>query len=170
MTGKALGVEAYDLVKRELPTPVPQWNILNQWGFAFTQVPLWWWIDQAQWHAVSATSTVPGLSATATATPVEIVFDPGDGTGPHTCPGPGVVFNARLKFAEQSTPCVYVYHHSSALAPNGRSFISSMSVRWTVSWTATDGDGGPLGDLVSSTGPRPMEVAEQQIVLLPEQH
>jgi hypothetical protein len=168
ITGADAAPGALAAVEKLLPKPAPAMVPPNvdAHGFAYAQVPLWWWLPAAQWHPVSATATVSNgpqtLSATATATPTVIEFDAGDGTGAMSCPGPGVPFNPALALAAQSTPCQYTYHDSSSLSPTG-TWPASWSIAWTVTWQASDGTGGALAPLHTTTT-RALAVAEDQSV------
>lgn len=170
ITGAAALPGALAGVQRLLPAPtpimVPPKN--DPHGFAYTQVPLWWWLPKSQWQPVSATATATNgpdtVSATTTATPSTVHFSAGDGTGSVDCPGPGVAFDDSLSLAAQSTPCQYTYHDSSSLSPNG-TWPASWSIVWTVTWTASDGTGGTLAPLQSTTT-RALSVAEDQSVVV----
>jgi hypothetical protein len=170
ITGAAAVPGALAGVEKLLPKPAP--NLVppdvDPHGFAYTQVPLWWWLPAAQWHPVSATASATNgpdtVSATATATPTVIDFNAGDGVGAASCPGPGVAFNAALSLAAQSTPCAYTYHDSSSLSPGG-TWPASWSIVWTVTWAASDGTGGALAPLESTTT-RALAVAEDQSVVV----
>ncbi len=104
----------------------------------------WLWIDPAQWSSLSATAEVPGLSATVTATPSRSEWSFGDGTDPLVC-GAGVPYDQARPAASQSTDCSHTFERASSSAPDGV-FHVSVTVYWTVAWTATDGSGGVLPD------------------------
>jgi len=169
ITGAAAVPGAVADVQRLLPLPnpimVPPKN--DPHGFAYTQVPLWWWLPANQWQPVSATATATNgpdtVSATATATPSTIQFTAGDGIGSVDCAGPGVPFNDSLSLTAQSTDCQYTYHDSSSLSPAG-TWPATWSIVWTVSWTASDGTAGTLAPLQSTTT-RALAVAEDQSVV-----
>jgi hypothetical protein len=170
ITGAAAAPAAVASVEKLLPKPAPVLvpPDVDEHGFAYVQVPLWWWLPAGQWHPVSATATVSNgpqtVSATATATPTAIDFAAGDGAGAVSCPGPGVPFNAALPLAAQSTPCQYTYRDSSSLSPTG-TWPASWSIVWTVTWQASDGTGGALAPLRSTTT-RQVAVAEDQSVVV----
>jgi hypothetical protein len=169
ITGAAAVPGAVADVQRLLPIPnpimVPPKN--DPHGFAYTQVPLWWWLPPSQWQPVSATATASNgpdtVSATVTATPSTINFTAGDGIGSVDCAGPGTPFNDSLTLAAQSTACQYTYHDSSSLSPAG-TWPASWSIVWTATWTASDGTGGTLAPLQSTTT-RALAVAEDQSVV-----
>ena len=170
ITGAAALPGALAGVERLLPAPdplmVPPDN--DPRGFAYTQVPLWWWLPASEWHPVSATATASNgpkkVSTTTTATPSMVEFNAGDGVGAVDCPGPGVPFDNSLSLAAQSTPCQYTYRQSSSLSPSG-TFAASWTIVWTVTWHASDGTGGVLAPLDTTTT-RAVPVAEDQSVVV----
>ena len=79
------------------------------------------------------------MSATVTATPTRLVFDPGDGAAPVSCAGPGRPWTE----ADGNDPptgggCAYVYR---AVTPDGP-LTATTSVEWSVVWTSNTGAGG----------------------------
>ncbi len=116
----------------------------------------WLWIDPSLWHAESVTASAGGVSATATAVPVALSFGTGDGGG-LTCFGPGVAYDPKLPAHDQSTDCSYTWRESSAGQPsadgnpNDGTFTLTATVTWAVSWTGSDGTGGTLAPLSTST-------------------
>jgi hypothetical protein len=120
-----------------------------QGGLPYTVVNLWtwFWTDPAVWADLSTTVSLQGVSATATAVPVALVFDPGDGGPAVSCPGPGRPWEV----ADGNDPpsrggCGYRY---VAVTPDGP-LTSTVSIRWAVSWTGTGGVGGDLGEVTTS--------------------
>lgn len=114
----------------------------------------WIWVDAALWNPVSTTAWVPTpegpLQVTTTATPVGIVFDPGDGflgTGPVRCTGRGLTWRAAFGDALPS-PCMYTYRRSSSAAPGG-AFRASLAVVWEVTYASNRGERGSLGTVQS---------------------
>lgn len=170
ITGAAATPGAAADVQKLLPKPapimVPPKN--DRHGFAYTQVPLWWWLPAGQWQPLSATATATNgpntVSATATATPSDIRFDAGDGVGSVDCAGPGVPFDDSLSLKAQTTDCQYTYRQSSSLSPDG-TWPASWTVVWHVTWTASDGTSGTLAPLQSTTT-RALSVAEDQSVVV----
>jgi hypothetical protein len=71
-------------------------------------VPTWIWLGSESWGRRSATASVPGMSVTATATPVRLVVSTGDGAGV-TCTGPGMSWTAGSGAACSSPTCGYTY-------------------------------------------------------------
>jgi hypothetical protein len=170
ITGAAVAPGALAELQKLLPKPdpimVPPKN--DKHGFAYVQVPLWWWLPAGQWNVVSATATATNgpdtISITTTAVPHVMHFDAGDGVGAVDCAGPGVPFDDARTLAAQSTDCQYVYEHSSSLSPDG-TWAASWSIVWDVAWVASDGTSGTLAPLRSTTT-RALAVAEDQSVLV----
>jgi hypothetical protein len=144
----------FDEVRDRLPKPRGVFSpSLEGPGLqAVVNVPLWFAVPANQWKPVQATASRPGLSATVTATPVQLVFTPGGGKGAATCTGPGLQWSPEM--AEPASPpaCSYVYRDASTVAPNGRTWSGQLTMRWQVRWAATNGESGDLGTLETATG------------------
>jgi hypothetical protein len=124
----------YPAVRTSPDTAVPQ----------YVGVASWLWIDPAQWKPMSATASIPGLSATVTATPLRSEWDVGDGSEPVVC-GAGTPYDQSRPAAEQRTDCSHVFERASSTAADGV-FHASVTVWWSVTWQATDGAAGALPD------------------------
>ena len=108
-------------------------------GLPYTWVQLWTYVWAGEWQSYARTVELRGVSATVTATPTALVFDPGDGAAPVTCEGPGRPWTP----ADGSDPpsrggCGYMYR---AVTPNGP-LTATTSIRWSVAWTSNVGAGG----------------------------
>jgi len=124
-------------------------------------VSTWLWINPAAWQSRSATAAAGPVSATATATPVEVVWNMGDGNQ-ITCAGPGTPYSSSDPNA--STNCSYTWTQSSAGQPNG-AFTISATVHWQVAWTASGAPGGgSLGQVAGAAAQVAVRVAESQAV------
>jgi hypothetical protein len=124
-------------------------------------VSTWLWLNPAAWHQQTATAAAGPVSATATATPVEVVWSMGDGHQV-TCAGPGTPYDSSNPNA--TTDCSYTWTQSSAGQPGGAYQVTA-TVYWQVAWTATGAPGG--GNLGQVPGPAagvPVRVAESQAV------
>jgi hypothetical protein len=121
-------------------------------GEPFTYVNLWtwFWTDPATWRTRSATASTGGASATVTVSPVELRFDPGDGSVAVSCAGPGRAWAADDGNDPPSHGgCGFRY-----LAATDAPVTSVQSIRWSVTWRASDGTSGTLPDLTTSrSGP-----------------
>ncbi len=126
-------------------------------------LPTWVWVPAALWHPLSATATVPGESATATATPTSVTWSFGDGTT-LVCDGPGTPYAAGGNPAASSPTCGHTYTTSSASEPGG-AFPVAATVAWTVTWTG-GGQTGTLPALVT-TAHAAFRVAEGEAIDVP---
>jgi hypothetical protein len=119
-------------------------------------VKTWLWVDPADWVDQSATASIVGLSATVTARPSKVIWKMGDGTTV-TCNGPGTPYNNSRPDNEQSSDCSHIYQHDGI-------YTVLATIVWTVSWTATNGQGGVLANVQRSTQ-FPLTVEQRQAVI-----
>jgi hypothetical protein len=120
-------------------------------------VPTWLWLDGSSWGARSATASVPGLSVTATATPVSVAWSTGDNTTV-TCQGAGTPWSGGDPMAE-SPDCGHTYtRHSGA---------GVFTVRATITWNVTWVGGGTSGTepALTSTATADIRVAQSPTVI-----
>jgi hypothetical protein len=134
---------------------------VNPAGDQLVQLPTWLSLDPASWRPQSATATVPGVSVTATATPVQAVWSMGNGDSV-LCRGPGTQWRPGTDPTAASPDCGYTYRHSSAAAAGG-AFTVSVTVSWNVTWAGA-GQGGTVAGL-TTTGAVQVRVAESQAVI-----
>jgi hypothetical protein len=123
-------------------------------------VPTWFWLDGNRWVPVSATASVPGESAAATATPMSVTWTLGDGSTV-VCRGPGRPYVAGGDPSAPSPDCGHTYTRSSAGQPGG-AFVLSATVSWGVSWVG----GGQNGTLpaLTTTSTAQVRVGESQAI------
>jgi hypothetical protein len=127
-----------------LPSPPLE---INPAPFSIVNFATWLAVAPGMWHPYRATATVGGITATAVATPVSVVWTMGDG-GVVVCDGPGTVFNPALPLGQQTTSCSYTYQRSSYGEPSGDgdpndgAFPVTATVTWRVTWTAVGAPGG----------------------------
>ena len=117
-------------------------------GQAYTIVNLWtrYYTDPGTYQPLSKTVSLRGVSATVTASPTGLTFDPGDGHAPVSCAGPGRAWQNSDGFNPPSEgECGYQYKKVQASPITGTESIS-----WTVSWTGTGGAGGTFPTLTTS--------------------
>jgi hypothetical protein len=115
----------------------------------FVNLPSWMWVEEQDWGPVSATASVSAGSVTVTATPERVVWDTGDGHEV-VCTGPGTVFSEAV-FREQGSPdCGHTY---TALPPGGAGATVDLVAEWEweVSWSTSDGRGGDLEGLTTTS-------------------
>jgi hypothetical protein len=122
-------------------------------------VATWLWVNSSDWRAFTATATAGPVSATATATPSEVIWDLGNGSQ-ITCYGPGTPWTANAP-AEDPSGCSYTYSRSSANQPDGTYTITT-TVYWHVTWTSKGAPGG--GDLGLIRGPSTRTTVDVQEV------
>lgn len=154
-------VSAIELARQafaEVATPGCSMRTSPRPDVVVVQIETWLWLE-CPWVPISATAGVPGLSATVTATPGDVIWDMGDGAQA-TCEGPGVVWDPTIAVEEQSTYCSYEYRRSSSGEPNG-AYTVTATVSWSVSWSASSGEGGSL-PTVSRSSSTPIRVGEVQ--------
>lgn len=137
-----------------LPSPVIRTNPATS---TVVNIPTWLWVDPSAWHPRTATASLAGISATATASPVNVRFSMGDGA--HiVCDGPGTAYNPSLPASAQSTSCFHTYSSSSAGQvsrdgnPNDDAYAVSATITWNVTWKG-DGfaGGGTLPPLTTTS-------------------
>jgi hypothetical protein len=122
-------------------------------------VATWLWMNTAAWQPTTVTATVQGVSATATATPEEVVWNMGDG---HTvtCDGPGTPYNA--SDPDATTDCSYTWTTPSAAQPSGTYKVTA-TIEFAVNWTAAGvAGGGNLGVVPGATSAIDVTVGESE--------
>ncbi|TFE26231.1 ATP/GTP-binding protein [Frankia sp. B2] len=121
------------------------------------RLPTWLWLDPAGWNEVAATAAAGGVSVSAVARPVEVVWTLGDG-GTVTCTGPGTPFPAGADPKSGSPDCGHVYQRRSLDEPGG-TFAVTATVRWDVTWAGAGQTGAFPGlTTVSATQARVIDV------------
>jgi len=108
-------------------------------GLPYTWTNLWTWTWSSEWQPLARTVELRGVSATVTATPTSLVFDPGDGSAPVTCQGQGRPWTP----ADGNSPpsaggCGYMYRSVTPAGP----LKATTSIEWSVVWTSNVGAGG----------------------------
>jgi len=147
---------------RHLPLPAPQISVNPPAGQAqLVNLPTWLWVSPLTWGVRAATASVPGLAATATATPTRVTWTMGDG-GRVVCHGAGTAYSSRFAPGSASPTCGYVYRHGSARAAGG-AYTVTATTTWRITWTATIGTGGSLPS-ISRSSQISLRVAEAQAV------
>lgn len=150
----------------ELNLAAPTVSTAPSGGKAIVNLESWLWINPAQWQPITATAAVDGISATATATPVSVVWDMGDGNQV-TCDGPGVAYNPSIPDQDQSTSCGYTYQETSASGPN-QQFMITATIEYDVTWKSVGVvGGGDLGIIPGPSTPTEVTVGEIGTVTVP---
>src|SRR3954468_6283696 len=118
------------------------------------------WLGVVPHAPVTATAAIPGLSATVTARPTNVEWTtgtkvPGD-TDVIACQGWGSTESAQEGCAwTPAYPSV-----SKATGTNDQRYHGAVPIVWQVSWQATNGATGALGELRTTT---PVEMAVREI-------
>ncbi|MFD0635394.1 hypothetical protein ACFQ9X_31425 [Catenulispora yoronensis] len=133
------------------PVGSPQW----------VSVPTWSFLPKEMWVPVSAQAAVPGMSVTATATPVSVRWDYGDGTST-VCTGPGTQFTPGTDPKASSPDCGHTYRTSSGGALGGKFQVTAM-IGWRVDWIGA-GQAGTLNDL-TTTATVPVTVQQSPAIV-----
>lgn len=118
-------------------------------GTPFTYVNLWlyFWTGSGTWETLSATARAGGNWATVTARPVSLSYDPGDGSSPVACSGPGRAWtDADGNSAPGDGACGYQYE-----AVTSQPVTSTQTITWRLSWVGSGGTGGIFPDRSTST-------------------
>ncbi|MET8983196.1 hypothetical protein ABZX85_47260 [Streptomyces sp. NPDC004539] len=145
------------IAREQLRLPSPQIEA-SPVAEQLVDLPTWLWLERGVWGAVSATASVPGVSVTAVARPVSVVWSMGDG-GSVTCEGPGTAYDAAVDPKSASPDCGYTYRASSAGRPHD-AYAVAATVRWTVNWSGA-GESGVFPGLTTESGAE-FRVAESQ--------
>jgi hypothetical protein len=136
---------ARDLVeaaRARLTVPVPGIRTAPpRGGRMLVGVRTWFWIDQEEPEPVTA--SIPGLSATLTARPIDTTVAFADGTRLR-CAGGGVPWDPGRSASEQRSDCTRVFQ----VAGDER---VEATVRWSLSWTASNGQRGTLPPLARTS-------------------
>ncbi|EZP59440.1 hypothetical protein [Micrococcus luteus] len=116
-------------------------------GVGAVGLPAWMWVkntdDPAAWGPYTATESVDGLEVTATATPLFVTWDMGDGTQV-VCEGPGTPYERSFGKKESPT-CGHTYMEM------GNYTVTAITT-WSVEWSA-GGESGVIETLTRSSQP-----------------
>jgi hypothetical protein len=161
-TAGQLAVTAYGLLP--LPSPAVRRSpseALRYQGLPYTYVNLWtwFWTDPQTFRSLSKTVTAGTLTATVTARPTSLVFDPGDGNPAVTCDGPGRAWQPSDGNGPPVSGCAYRYVQVSSEGP----VTASVSILWQVTWVANNGMSGALPVLMTQASDR-LNVIQTQVV------
>lgn len=169
VTAETLAQEAYGTMPLVAPSPsrYPSGTLADGRPYTIVQTHMWFSTSPGSWSARSKTVCAGALCATAVARPTTLTFDPGNGDSSASCRGPGTAFQRPAGGSwvpgRQPQGCDYQYTKSSYGMPNGE-VTSTYTIGWTVTWTATNGQGGTFNDLQTAATSR-FAVAELQSVV-----
>jgi hypothetical protein len=128
--------------------PEPELAITPQ-ALHYTQLPSWLAVEPTYWVDRVATASAGRVVVTATVSPVETLWNMGDGTEVLCQNSPGTVWQAGLDAADAD--CTHTYRTSSAGAP-GDAFDITATVDFSVAVTTNaPGSYGPFPNLERST-------------------
>jgi hypothetical protein len=153
----------------ELRLPMPRVG-LNPAPRALVNLPEWFWVPLSSWEPLRQRTQAGAVWAVVVARPTATTWDPGDGSSPFTCRGPGTAYATSEPASAQQTDCSYSYRRSSADQPqsgpdpNDRFFTVTVTTTWSVTWTGAGGSGGTLPPLTRSRSFR-LAVAERDAVV-----
>lgn len=142
------GTEAQDALKK-IVFPLPsghrsplETSLIHGMPYTYTGLWTFFWTDQSTWKTLTATAATPDGSvwATVTAKPVSLNFDPGDGSSPVVCDGPGRPWVDADGFtAPSGGACGYMYTKLST-AP----VTATETETWQVTWVGSGGSSGTI--------------------------
>lgn len=128
--------------------------------FSYVNLWTWFWTDRASWRTRSATARAGGVSATVTVTPESLSFEPGDGSPATVCAGPGRAWTSADGNGQPTAGgCGYRYRSATS-----QPLTSTQSIRWAVTWRASDGESGTLPDLTTSRTGQLMVLQVESVV------
>jgi hypothetical protein len=143
--------------QRELVLPRP--DIRTSPTVGLVNLPTWLWVGA--WQPKRATARVPGVSVTATATPVSVFWQTGDGAS-LTCRGPGTAWNEALPAEAASPTCGHTYR-----APSPRSgLLVRATIHWSLTWAGA-GHSGVLDGLTTTSTIRVAVIGLPVVVTTP---
>lgn len=145
----------------QLPKPgVRTWPPPGSTGLV--NLPVWLHVDN--WAPLSASAGAGGLTATVEATPVRVEWNMDDGSV--TCAGAGSTYDVAVKPDPGTSSCSYTYRHSSG-AKADRTFHDAAVIVWRLRWTATNGEGGDLGEMPGPPTTFAVQIEESQALVVP---
>ena len=162
-TADLVAVLLEDLQSRRLPDPDLRFgNTDPEFGWAYTRVP----VDVRALGISPITATVSVAAgpffawATMRAEPMRITFDSGDPeSGVMECTTGGLAAG----IGDEPGSCSFAYVNSSAIAANGRTFTTHLTVEWAITYESSGG-GGAFPPVVTS-GTAELAVAEVQALV-----
>jgi hypothetical protein len=162
-----LAQQAYAELVPPAPTAhrSPREDVPGPSGVPFTVVNLWtyFWVDRTDWVPLTRSVELRGVTATVTATPVAITFDPGNGDDVVRCDGPGSPWVDPGDNTDPDPATVGGCGHRYARVSDG--VRATTSIRYAVTWTSNTGLGGTLPDLAGTSVSAPFRVEQIQVVV-----
>lgn len=154
LPGGPSGADAAAVAAAGLVVGVPEVGVSPPaGGTQLVGVETWFWVDGVE--AVSASASLPGVSATVVASPATLHLVFGDGSR-LDCPGRGRAYEVGRSAVGQVTDCGHVYDAWGDV-------VVEASLDWVVTWSASTGESGVLPMIVRTTS-IPLHVEEAQAV------
>lgn len=131
----ALAQQAVQQLRLPVPTPDHSPDLKLSDGRAATLVGehTWFWTNPGDWHPYRSRVQAGPVWAEVTAMPVRLSMQPGNGTPPVSCAGPGTPYQRTFGLHAASPDCDVVYTHSSQGQPGGQT-TAGWAIAWQVVW------------------------------------
>ncbi|MEO3861323.1 hypothetical protein [Acrocarpospora sp. B8E8] len=153
---------------RDLRLPVPAVRTAPPRGSdGMVGIPLWFWIPESQWRPITRRVQTGPTWAQVTATPRQLVIEPGHGQRGVRCQGPGMPYRPYQGSLPTGSPpgsCSYTFTRSSA-GLRGAAYPVRASVVWGAAWQGSGGAGAVLDAQVSTTT-FDVRIAEGQALIM----
>lgn len=134
--------------------------------YTWINLPTWWWTS-TDWEPLQRTARAGAVWARVTVEPDRMFVDGGDGGRIVSCDGPGRPYEAdsadTVAAISRTVPadaCTYTY---SAVA---EAVTASVSIEWAVTWEGSNGSGGSLPVMTTTTSQDPMAVLQIESVIM----
>ncbi len=139
---------------RPITLPVPAISPPNR-----AAVNLGLWLAVQQVGPIAVRAELGPLWAETRATEATTSFDPGNGDDPISCAGYGTPIPDSEQNTIEQGPCGYTYTSDT----DGEPIAMTITTRWNITWTLSDGSSGSAPDIVVSAS-LPYEVYEIQTI------
>jgi hypothetical protein len=167
LTAEDVARAAYDRLKGRMPTPevvtTPPPGVE-----AVVDVPVFVTITNWQTEIVDGGDLL-GNAVTVRATPALLVDPAEPGASAFECSGPGRPYDPAggdlWQQAAADGACTHTYRHRTDVDGRGQEWPSTVTVRWTITWSADSGEGGTF-PAVNRTVSIPRSVDEVQAVVV----
>jgi hypothetical protein len=148
-------------LKRRIPKPEPYVFLHDkEFPWVYVKHAVDFRAINGTWGPLSVTAQAGPVWATATAQPKLLVFEAGDPKGP---PGASCAGDGPTALYDVKIPGLCSYkgykNASSTSSFDHYHFISTFTIRWSLSWTSSTGAGGDLGSF-ETKNTLPIAVAE----------
>ena len=128
-------------------------------GYAYVQVPAYFWVDE--WAPLTNSISGGPVTVSVRIDPVRLDVDLGNGDSISCTNAPPFTAGDDI---ESFVGCGYTYRHSSSMASNGRTWPVTASLVWHGTWSSNIGVGGDMGEIATSSS-RDLPVAEIQAIV-----